>query len=120
MNEQIWKVVKNFKLIPVMLTLILVIAMSSTAFAAPPLQQGDDTGGDAQQGQVQPVAGTCAQEYVIVAGDSLSAIAAKLLGNAQSYPMIVEATNAAGVNNGFAAIEDPNLITVGQTLCIPA
>ena len=47
-------------------------------------------------------------------------IADRFLGDVQSYNMIFDATNTAGANNGFATLTDPNVITVGQTLCIPA
>jgi LysM repeat protein len=64
-----------------------------------------------------PLAAGCAQDYVVQAGDTLGSIAATLLGSSGAFNAIVEATNAAG--SGYDPIEDPNFITVGQTLCIP-
>lgn len=120
MNEQMWKVVKNLKLMPLMLALALAVALTGAALAAPPLQEGGQTQPAPQQGQIQPAANACTQTYVVQAGDSLSTIAGKFLNNIQAFPQIVEATNAAGADKNFARIDDPNVIVVGQTLCIPA
>jgi LysM repeat protein len=62
----------------------------------------------------------CSQDYVVQAGDSLSLIASNFYGDLQAFSTIVAATNAAAENQTYAAIDDPNLIVVGQTLCIPA
>src|SRR5581483_6086212 len=63
----------------------------------------------------------CAQTYTVVAGDTLGAIAQKFLGAIQAYPQIVTATNAAAAtDSSFKNIADPNVIEVGQKLCIPA
>jgi LysM repeat protein len=75
--------------------------------------------GTIQQDNLQAASG-CAQQYTVQAGDSLSTIADKFFGDPQSYTLILDSTNEAGVNNGFATIDDPNIIEVGQTLCIPA
>ncbi|NJN98912.1 MAG: LysM peptidoglycan-binding domain-containing protein [Anaerolineales bacterium] len=59
-------------------------------------------------------------EYTVQAGDWLSKIAEKYFGDAGAYPTIIEATNTkAGQDTSFAAINDPNLIDVGQKLWIP-
>jgi uncharacterized surface protein with fasciclin (FAS1) repeats len=63
------------------------------------------------------VAVACAQDYVVQADDWLSKIAAKFYGDPLAYAAIVEATNAAGTP--YDAIEDPDVIEVGQVLCIP-
>lgn len=64
---------------------------------------------------------TCAQEVVVQAGDWLSQIAQKQLGNSGAYSAIVEATNAkANSDKTFSRIDDPNLIYPGQKLCIPS
>jgi LysM repeat protein len=178
MIEQMLKVTKSLRLIPVLLTLVLVVSLSGIAFAAPPFQEGGDNEGGAQQdttqneadegdddaqqslqpqsqsqqgaqqgqfqedtqqpgatqqgtqpgqlqqgqqqGQFQPTAGACAQTYTVQAGDWLSRIAERFYGDVQSYQVIFDATNAAGANNGFATLNDPDLIEVGQVLCIPA
>lgn len=67
-----------------------------------------------------PVAAGCAENYVVQASDTLSLIADKYLGDSQAFSQIVEATNTAAADNQtFAMIDDPNLIEVGQTVCIP-
>lgn len=63
----------------------------------------------------------CAETYTVAAGDLLSTIAQKFLGDLKAYTQIVDATNAAAkVDTSFKAIADPNIIEVGQKLCIPA
>jgi LysM repeat protein len=167
MIEQTSKVTKSLKVIPILVATLLVVMLNSVAFAAPPLQSGDQQGGaqqddnqdnnqddgdNAEQDSIQPqsqfqqgaqqqgtqpgttqqsqqgtmqqgnlqAAGSCAQQYTVQADDSLSAIANSFFGNPQSYNLILDSTNNAGVNNGFTTIADPNIIQVGQTLCIPA
>lgn len=67
-----------------------------------------------------PVAAGCAENYVVQASDTLSLIADKYLGDPQAFSQIVEATNTVAADNQtFAMIDDPNLIEVGQTICIP-
>ena len=164
MIEQTLKVTNSLKVVPILVALTLIVLLNSVAFAAPPLQTGDQQGdvqqddnqdsnqadgddtaqedlqpqsqfqkddqkleaqpgatqqGTLQQGDVQATGG-CAQEYTVQAGDSLSAIADRSFGDPQSYTLILDSTNEAGVDNGFATIDDPNVIEVGQTLCIPA
>jgi LysM repeat protein len=118
MIERTLKVINRLKVFPILLALTLIALLNSVAFAAPPLQTGDQQAG-VQQGKLQATGG-CAQQYTVQAGDSLSAIANKFFGNLQSYNLIVDATNKAGVDNGFATLDDPNVIQVDQTLCIPA
>lgn len=68
----------------------------------------------------EATAAGCAENYVVQASDSLSQIAAKYLGDPFAFSQIVEATNAAAAGNQtYAAIDDPDLIEVGQTICIP-
>jgi len=132
MIKQILKITNSLKVIPILVALTLIVLLNSVAFAAPPLQTGDQQ--DDQKPETQPeatqqgtmqqdnlqAAGGCAQQYTVQAGDSLSAIADRFFGDPQSYNLILDSTNEAGVNNGFATIDDPNVIQVGQTLCIPA
>jgi 5'-nucleotidase len=84
-----------------------------------------------QIGADQPVTGgeeapaaegvACSQDYVVQADDWLSRIAERLLGDVQAYTQIFEATNAAAAAGGnYATLADPNVIEVGQVLCIPA
>ncbi len=62
----------------------------------------------------------CVENYVVQADDTLSNIAAKFLGSPQAYNTIFAATNtAAETDAAYAKLSDPNLISVGQTLCIP-
>jgi uncharacterized surface protein with fasciclin (FAS1) repeats len=68
----------------------------------------------------EPLAAGCGEDYVVQANDSLSAIADKYLGDIGAYQQIVDANNkAAATNQTYAMIDDPNIISVGQTLCIP-
>jgi len=58
---------------------------------------------------------------VVQPGDTLAKIAGELLDNPWAYPALVFATNrAAADGEGFQAIADPNLIEVGDKVCIPA
>ncbi len=82
-------------------------------------QQGNQQPG--QQDEFQQSTAACAQQYTVQAGDSLSLIAQQFFNDVQSYNRIVEATNTASSgNNSFSTIDDPSVIQVGQTLCIPA
>jgi hypothetical protein len=67
-------------------------------------------------------AGHCAEDYAVQADDSLSQIADKFLGNPREFSSIVAATNTEAANNPptYTTIDNPNLIVVGQVLCIPA
>lgn len=63
----------------------------------------------------------CQQTYFVQAGDWLSTIAEKYLGDVSAYPALLEATNnAAKTDPSFTVIDDANKIEVGQKLCIPA
>jgi uncharacterized surface protein with fasciclin (FAS1) repeats len=62
----------------------------------------------------------CSTDYVVQADDWLSKIADKFYGDPLAYPTIFDATNAAASAGGaYQEIADPNIIDVGQTLCIP-
>jgi iron(III) transport system substrate-binding protein len=88
------------KSIVLLLTLITSL-LPSTILAAPPLQE---------EGQA----------YTIQADDWLSKLADKFYGDPLAFPAIVEATNAkAAADNTYAAIDDPNVVEVGQKLFIP-
>ena len=63
----------------------------------------------------------CGATVTVQAGDTLSLIAARQSGSPVSYQAIVAATNAkAAVDNTFTAIANPNVLSVGWKLCIPA
>jgi len=64
------------------------------------------------QGLVSPPLPTDVEYYEIVAGDTLSKIAAKFYGDANAYPKIFEANREV--------IKDPDLIFVGQKIRIPS
>ena len=85
-----------------LLTLTLIfVSVISTVLALPPVQENG-------------------QEYIVQADDWLSKLADKFYGDPLAYLAIVEATNAiAGTNADFAAINDPDLVEVGQKLFIP-
>jgi heat shock protein HslJ len=60
------------------------------------------------------------QEYIVQADDWLSKIAEKTYGDPLAYQNIVEATNAkAAEDSSFAAIDNPDIIKVGQKLWLP-
>jgi len=64
---------------------------------------------------------SCAADVIVQPGDSLSAIAARTLGDTVDFAAIVRATNAkANVDGSYAVVENPNVINVGWKLCIPA
>ncbi len=63
----------------------------------------------------------CAEDIFVQPGDSLSSIAARLLDSPSAYPRIVAATNdAAALDDSYATIVDPAIISVGWKLCLPA
>lgn len=63
----------------------------------------------------------CAATVTVQAGDTLSLIAGRQLGSQVTYQAIVAATNAkAAVDNSYATITNPNTLSVGWKLCIPA
>ncbi len=63
---------------------------------------------------------TCAKEYTILAGDTLSKLASKYLGTYSAYPAIIAATNARRAqDDSFAEIINPDSVEVGWKLCIP-
>lgn len=63
---------------------------------------------------------SCSQTVTVQAGDTLSEIAQRALGNGAVYERIVSATNAAAVlDNTFPTIEDANRLSIGWKLCIP-
>lgn len=63
---------------------------------------------------------TCGETVFVQAGETLSVIAGRTLGNTQAYGQIVTATNAAAaVDATYARIDNPNVIAVGWKLCIP-
>lgn len=67
--------------------------------------------------QPQPPGG---EEYIVQAGDWLTKIADKYYGEPQEYNLILEATNLKAANDDqFRAIDNPDLIEVGQKLWVP-
>jgi len=74
----------------------------------------------AQETMAAQAEATCAQDYVVQVDDWLSKIAEKHLGDMFAYPQIFEATNAAAAAGGnYATLTDPDVIEVGQVLCVP-
>ena len=91
------------KLIKAMLLSCLLMVFVTSALAAP-LTQGT----------------TCEKDYVVQADDTLSKLADKFYGDMLAYPAIFDATNAAAAKGGaYKPIANPDLIEVGQTLCMP-
>ncbi|MDX1520347.1 MAG: CotH kinase family protein [Anaerolineae bacterium] len=67
----------------------------------------------------QPIA--CLEDYTVQTGDSISKVADKYYGDVLAFPAIATATNLVAEDESkYAAIEDINLIEVGQLLCIPS
>ncbi len=63
----------------------------------------------------------CTTTVIVQPGDTLSLIAGRQLGSQVTYQAIVAATNAkAAIDSSFTAIANPNTLTVGWKLCIPA
>ena len=63
----------------------------------------------------------CEQDIVVQADDWLSKIAGKVYGDILAFPAIVEATNtAASSDDSYTVIDDPDVIEVGQKLCVPS
>lgn len=63
---------------------------------------------------------TCDQEYVVQADDWLSRIAERFYGDVLAFDIIFDATNAAAAAGGpYDPIADPDIIEIGQLLCIP-
>ena len=61
-----------------------------------------------------------ADDYTVVAGDTLFQISAKLLGDGNRYLEIVEATNTkSATDTSYAFIENPDLIEIGWKLDVP-
>jgi uncharacterized surface protein with fasciclin (FAS1) repeats len=81
------------------------------------VQAGTTTPDETQAGGTVATPAGCRQNYVIQVGDTLSLLAQGFLGDLNAYSSIAEATNRAG--EGYATIVDPNIIVVGETLCIP-
>jgi len=68
-----------------------------------------------------PLLASCAADCVVQPGDQLGRIASQLLGDSHLFQNIVTATNAAAATNGaYHQITDPNLLSAGWRLCIPA
>ena len=85
------------------LTLAMAVLLSSVVLPAPAMAQD-----------------ACAQTVTVQAGDTLSTIAGRTLGNSAAYDRIVAATNAAAAtDDSFATIESANRLAVGWKLCIP-
>jgi hypothetical protein len=72
--------------------------------------------GDSGEGQ----ATVCTEIYTVQKDDWLTKLALKYYNEMFDYPLIVEATNAkAQEDNTFLTISNPDLIEIGQQLCIP-
>lgn len=97
-----------FKELPAAL-LLLTLLLGGTLVARPALAQTNALS-----------ATPCAATVTVQAGDTLSAIAARTLGNMAAYPRIVAATNAAAASDAtFPTIANANQLIVGWKLCLP-
>jgi iron(III) transport system substrate-binding protein len=90
------------KVVILLITLALIIGIfPSAVLAAPPAQEEG-------------------QDYVVQSDDWLSKLADKFYGDSLAYSAIVEATNAkATTDSSYVAIDNPDVIEVGQKLFIP-
>ena len=62
----------------------------------------------------------CEQIYTVAAGDWLSKLAEKYLGNASAYDAIATQTNLKSETDfSFATIVNPDVLEVGWKLCVP-
>lgn len=92
---------KNF--VFVLLIVAMMLALVPTASAAP------------------NAAVTCAETYTVTAGDTLSTLADKFLGNVKAYWAIMGQTNYKHVeDSSYTLIVNPDKIEVGDKLCIPS
>jgi hypothetical protein len=90
------------KLVFLLLVVALMLALVPTASAAP------------------NSAVNCDQTYTVTAGDWLSKLADKFLGNVKAYWAIMAQTNYKNVEDtSFAKIVNPDKLEVGDKLCIP-
>jgi hypothetical protein len=95
-------------------------AMAEPAMAEEPAAAEAETE-PAMAEEEKMMAEGCQENYVVQADDWLSTIAEKFYGDVTAYPVIFDATNAAAAaGGGYEVIADPNIIEVGQVLCIPA
>ena len=87
------------------ITILLAVLLIFGAVVVPTYAQGPD----------------CADVYTVQADDWLSKLGDRFFGTYLAYPAIVDATNAAaGSDESFAKIKNPDEIEVGQQLCIPS
>ena len=86
--------------ISLVLAVALLLTLGLSVASAGPLSQGE--------------------AYTIVAGDSLSKIAEKYLGDPAAWPAIMAATNAKHIEDPtFARIENADLVFPGQKVWVP-
>lgn len=92
---------------------------AAEAGAAAPAEAGEAAG--AAEGEAMAATDMCAQDYTVQVDDWLSKISERFLSNMFAYPLIFQATNAAATVGGpYATLTDPDVIEVGQVLCIPS
>jgi ribose transport system substrate-binding protein len=88
----------------IMLSLMLLGLSQAAAHAAPPF-----------------AAPTCDQTYSVQSDDWLSKLADKFLGDVLAYPAIALATDMnRAADPSFALVSNPDVISVGDKLCIPS
>jgi glucose/mannose transport system substrate-binding protein len=91
------------KLVFVLLIAVMALALVPTASAAP------------------NAAVNCDQTYTVTAGDTLSTLADKFLGNLKAYWAIMAQTNYKNVEDpSYTLINNPDVLEVGDKLCIPS
>jgi nucleoid-associated protein YgaU len=110
-------------------------AMAGEAAPAPAEEEGQGGGGQAapapgeagEWGGIVPGAGMGGADdrreplYVVRAGDTLSGIAARLWGNAQAWPQLIERHNTfSQTDPRLRTITDPDYILVGEPIASPS
>ncbi len=101
----------------ILLTLSLQVSLgpAQAAYLADPVLEDElDTSFTVSSSTIE-----CIEDYTVQIGDSISKIAQKKYGDILAYQVIMDASNLAAIhNNKYATIADPNLIEVGQVLCL--
>jgi nucleoid-associated protein YgaU len=89
------------------------------AYAAPPAASAAGEGGGGAGMRVQTGGAPEDTDRVVVAGDTISEIAAEETGDGDNWPQVFEASRGHQPA-GLPAIDDPDLIVPGQRVTIPA
>jgi len=71
--------------------------------------------------RAQGIDAACSVNVTIQSGDTLATVAGRHLGDQNAWPRIVAATNDAASRSAvYRSVTNPNIVMVGQVVCIPA